>query len=409
MTCAGTSARKGWTNHIQSQRIRQAPVLGLDSDTLAYFLASDDLRKDRPYFTERPDTVAARVGFGHGPNARRKLQRFEARLESEGKIHRVLVRGRRDLVSGRETVTGRIGIIPLVTLSELPIAAGDMEIAALEGWMRDQARKRAKTLKFSAPNPPLVARQPCRATSPGCTTNLSPLSPPTEGLERVTETTTYEPEPGPSLSSLDECKQETEESLIVKTPAATIAAEKAPGLAQDGAELDQAPLTLAALMNVLVRWVIALRLGLSKANPAPLARAMAESLILGAAKFYRGGLRWVAWAIHGAAHRQGPDRGPAKFWSFVVGTLRNWQKGDGAPPDGWPPLPAKPTAAPVPKPTPREEPPDPPDRAELERRIAELSAKRRLTNEERCYLMADRAKLAALDKAGEEPEGRAGR
>ncbi|MGO9111955.1 MAG: hypothetical protein ACLP9L_22240 [Thermoguttaceae bacterium] len=348
-----TTARKGWVNHIPSQRIRQAPAL--DPEARAYFMATDDLRRDRPYFTDRPAKVAAACGLGKGPAALRRLQRIEARLEKEGKLRRVLVRGRVDKVSGRETFTGRIGVIPLVTFTELPIITLD-EVPDLDAWMRSEGNRRQRNLPFE----PIVARQICRATPPSCTTNLSPLPPPTEGLERVTDTTTYAADP--ESSSFLDCihGEEEDPQTLEDSEAAARALGFPPSLSRGSLEClgaFRAMLCPAAvetpaapaiapppaaqaldqtLFQVWVTALIALGLRRSKSDQTQILGALAESLISRAARFYRGGLRWVAWAIHEAAHRRTRDRGPVKFWTWIVVTLRNWQDGDGAPPDGWP-------------------------------------------------------------------------
>jgi hypothetical protein len=236
-TARQTSPRKGWVNHVPSHRLRQPRAMDpkskpLDAEERAYIEFADDLRKDRPYFTERPDVLAALMGFGRGPAAIRKLQRLEARMEANKQIRRVLIPGRPDLVSGRDTFTGRIGVIPLVTRTELPIVGDYNEVARLDASMRERARQRQRTLALRPADDAIVARQICRATSASCTSNLTPHSPPTEGLERVTETTTYARDPEPSSSFLD-CVQDEPtipepEAVTIPEPTSTPAAVDPP-------------------------------------------------------------------------------------------------------------------------------------------------------------------------------------
>jgi len=367
MTTAAAT-RRGWVNHVPSQRVRQ----DLDPEARAYFMAADDLRKDRSYFLDRPGKIAAICGLGKGPAAMRRLQRLEARLEKEGKLRRVLIRGRIDKVSGRETFTGRIGVIPLVTLTELPIVTLD-QVPDLDAWMRSEANRRQRTL----PLDPIVARQICRATLSSCTTDLTPLHSPTGNSERDTETTTYAPEPESSSSFLDCVEGNPEEPQVLEPTPAELGFP--PALGVDFLQRVQAlkaepPSAAPALDQTLLQvWIVALiALGLrrSKDDPTPVLGALAESLISRAAGFYRGGLRWVAWAIHGAAQRKGPDRGPVKFWTYLVRTLMNWEKGDGEPPDGWPEDPT--AAAELPRARSAPPAPAPMSVAELTARIAEL-------------------------------------
>jgi hypothetical protein len=197
--------------------------------------------------------------------------------------------------------------------------------------------------------------------------------PPPEGGVKTEETTTKRSEPETETSSSFDCMEgELSETKVVVTPAtiamappAAIAPAEAPGLPQDGAELDQAPLSLAALMAALVAWVVGLGLRRSKSDQTPIDGTNAQSLIARAAKFYPGGLRWVAWAIHEAAHRKGPDRGPVKFWVYLVRTLENWKAGNGAPPEGWPELPGAHGARVAPPKPPPPKPLDPEEQAIL--------------------------------------------
>jgi len=232
-----TSPRKGWINHVPSHRLRQPRAMDpkskpLDAQERAYIEFADDLRKDRPYFTERPGVLAALMGFGRGPAAIRKLQRLEARMEANKQIRRVLIPGRPDLVSGRDTFTGRIGVIPLVTRTELPIVSDYDEVAQLDASMRERARQRQRTLALRPADDAIVARQICRATSASCTSNLTPHSPPTEGQERVTKTTTYARDPEPSSSFLDCVQENPEEPQTLEADASPIPeADPASGVA----------------------------------------------------------------------------------------------------------------------------------------------------------------------------------
>jgi hypothetical protein len=152
-----------------------------------------------------------------------------------------------------------------------------------------------------------------------------------------------------------------------------------------------------AMVQDLVTRLVALGLRRSRYDPSPVDRAAAEIMIPRVARFYAGGLRWVAWAIYLASQRTSPT----KFWTWLVGTLTNWKSGDGIPPDGWPPD----QAAPIPassKPGPVEDPPGPrATREELEAAIKGLEAKPRLLPHQQTELAMARDELAALDTTAE--------
>jgi hypothetical protein len=155
------------------------------------------------------------------------------------------------------------------------------------------------------------------------------------------------------------------------------------------------------ILETLVAVLIAMKLHWSKNHRQPVDQPAAAALISGAARFYRGGLRWVAWAIHFAKQRTVR----VESWAWIRGTLAHWQAGDGAPPDDWPPdpsavalKPARPLAL---------DPPEPPEsREELDARIAELKAMpRRLLEWEQIELKQRQAAREALDQAYADPGG----
>ena len=70
------------------------------------------------------------------------VKRLLQEAEGLGLIHRDKVEGRRDIMTGRPTVTGRIGIIPLVSFSGFPVPGTEDELGrAVESMRRELARK----------------------------------------------------------------------------------------------------------------------------------------------------------------------------------------------------------------------------------------------------------------------------
>ena len=84
--------------------------------------------------------------------------------------------------------------------------------------------------------------------------------------------------------------------------------------------------------------VIALGLRVSKQDYRYMTKEMAAIAVDAAAKRSPGGLKWVARAIDVAGDRRDLKNGklPAQMWTYVLGTLRNWEKGESSPPEGYP-------------------------------------------------------------------------
>ena len=105
-----------------------------------------------------------------------KVQRTLEELERDGYIHRVVIPGRQDRVSGRQSVTGRLGIVALARFSDQPVATPGHDLDQVIETMH-QVRERRHPATVSFPAETVGARQNRPwlhdKFGDGCTSNLS--------------------------------------------------------------------------------------------------------------------------------------------------------------------------------------------------------------------------------------------
>jgi hypothetical protein len=201
-----------WSAWIPRDRVdaRDNQAFAAASDRQRVLLLTlEFLWKSRPYAFASNDELAAATGWDG-----RKVQRVLEQLEHDGFIHRELITGRTDRVSGRSSVTGRVAIIALARLTDQPVATEgqdlDQVIAAIR---RDLDRRQPPTVPFDRP---MGARQTCHRLhdipGDGCTTNLS--SPLLDGIGREENTTTTTGAcAGPP--DVQECRRSSSSSLVL--------------------------------------------------------------------------------------------------------------------------------------------------------------------------------------------------
>ena len=193
------SATRTWAAWIPRDRIdaRHNRSLAAATDRQrVLLLALEFLWKSRPYAFTSNDELAAFTDWDL-----RKVQRTLEELEHDGFIHRELIAGRTDRVSGRPSVTGRVAIIALARLSDQPVATRGKDLDQVLADIRlDRQRRQPPTVPFDRA---MGARQICHRVhdnfGEGCTTNLS--SPLCMENERQENTTTNS-DGGPSSSSI---------------------------------------------------------------------------------------------------------------------------------------------------------------------------------------------------------------
>ena len=193
------SASRSWSAWIPRERVnaRHNRTLAAATDRQrVLLLALEFLWKSRPYAFTSNDELAAFNGWDL-----RKVQRTLEELERDGFIHRELIAGRTDRVSGRRSVTGRVAIIALARLSDQPVATRGKDLDQVLADIRlDRERRQPPTVPFDRA---MGARQICHRVhdnfGEGCTTNLS--SPLCIEKDRQENTTTNS-DGGPSSSSI---------------------------------------------------------------------------------------------------------------------------------------------------------------------------------------------------------------
>ena len=393
-------AGRGWTNHFRNDRLDQAAELKLDQAARAYFMASDSLRKERPYFTDSVAIVARKAGIRpkHRDTSnpreavRRSVQRLEAKLETKGLGRRVKDKG------------VRIGFIPFATFAEIPVAtAEDADRIEAEMRARHAARKAARGGAMTLPFPGLAPPLGCDKLVAGGATNLSAPDSPTESEKQLT-TTNYAAEPE-SSSSFESPEPEDVPPAEVPVPAMAIEATQAPEVAPapriaPAAEIEEPwpgfVLAMAALLGTLGA-------RMSRTDDRPIAGELADQVVAELVGMF--GLRMAAWLIAEAARARALSRrgrGKAvEVGRWFTATGERWMRGDGWSPGdrratSWPDELRPKPAAPPPV---IEPPPEPPDRGENDARIRELEALPKPNAVERVELRQRLEVRAALDAA----------
>ena len=171
------------------------------TDSAVLLLTLEFLWKSKPHAFASNDELAASTGWDE-----RKVQRILEELERDGFIHRVLITGRADRVSGRTSATGRVAIIALVRLTDQPVTTKGKDLDQLVASIhRDIDRRQPLTVPFDRP---VGARQIRHRLhdipGEGCTTNLSSLL--LDEEERQENTTTISND-STGLSNMHECNR----------------------------------------------------------------------------------------------------------------------------------------------------------------------------------------------------------
>lgn len=218
------SASRSWSAWIPRERVdaRHNRSLAAATDRQRVLLLTlEFLWKSRPYAFTSNDELAAFTGWDV-----RKVQRTLEELEHDAFIHRVLIAGRTDRVSGRHSFTGRVAIIALARLSDQPVATPANDLDQILAEIRlDRERRQPPTLPFDRA---MGARQFCHQVhdnfGEGCMTNLSsPLCMENERQENTTTTS----DGGPSSSSILLLEPELERAgdCVVEVPGNVVAPE----------------------------------------------------------------------------------------------------------------------------------------------------------------------------------------
>lgn len=310
------SPRREWENRspnslVDAQTNESLNFKGLTPGQIAkarsYLQIADSLRRDRPFFTDNTECIARKMGLACGTGdeiraAVKTVQRLESDMERWVLIRRVLIHGRVDRVTGRATITGRVGIIPRASLTQVPFAETDEQVANVEQSMRERSRSVPQTLAF----PPIVARQIRR----GCTTDLSSSPPSGEILKKTTTT-----EPRESLSFSSRPDPEPQNTPTPET-SPDIPPPPAPGAAP---EVDPAAL------NQLADRIAALKL---VTTPAKVLRFQIRESSLRNGRPLDVLLGWLALLVDQA---EGKENGndPVRGWAWFAGVLEKWHEQDG--------------------------------------------------------------------------------
>lgn len=204
MTAAATRQAPGsrpWSAWIPRDRFhaRHNRAFAHASDRQrVLLLVLEFLWKSRPYAFASNADLTDITGWDL-----RKVQRTLEELQRDGLIHREVITGRTDRVTGRRSITGRIAIVALARLSDQPVATPGPDLdQVLDTIRRDLDRRQPPTVPFDRP---LGARQICHPvhdiSGAGCTTNLSSaLIGNKRGIQE--QTTTTREDAGRSSSSL---------------------------------------------------------------------------------------------------------------------------------------------------------------------------------------------------------------
>jgi DprA winged helix domain len=242
------SATRTWAAWIPRERVdarHNRPLAAATDRQRVLLLALEFLWKSRPYTFTSNDELAAFTGWDV-----RKVQRTLEELELDGFIHRELIAGRTDRVSGRPSVTGRVAIIALARLSDQPVATPGKDLDQVLADIRlDRERRQPPTVPFDRA---MGARQICHRVhdnfGEGCTTNLS--SPLCMEKERQENTTTNS-DGGPSSSSIlllepepepaGDCVAEVPEDIVASEPPAADTSTHLPVPSPAPVELPPAP------------------------------------------------------------------------------------------------------------------------------------------------------------------------
>jgi hypothetical protein len=165
----------GWTHYIPASRIdaRDNPTWGRISDPeRILWLTLESVWKAEPRAFPTNDELAAMTGWDV-----RKVRRTLGRLEANQCIHRPLTPGRVDKVSGRESVTGRLGIVALVRLSDRDVATPET-LDRVDATMRRELERRRSAVPFLVTDPGIGAGQDWHRlqvkSDRSCRSNLPP-------------------------------------------------------------------------------------------------------------------------------------------------------------------------------------------------------------------------------------------
>ena len=197
-TTRQASASRTWAAWIPRERVdarHNRPLAAATDRQRVLLLTLEFLWKSRPYAFTSNDELAAFTGWDV-----RKVQRTLEELELDAFIHRELIAGRTDRVSGRPSVTARVAIIALARLSDQPVATPGKDLDQVVAQIRlDRERRQPPTVPFDRA---MGARQICHRVhdnfGEGCTTNLSSPLCMEKGRQ---ENTTTNSDGGPSSSS----------------------------------------------------------------------------------------------------------------------------------------------------------------------------------------------------------------
>jgi hypothetical protein len=204
MTAAASRQASGsrpWSAWIPRDRFhaRHNPSFAHASDRQrVLLLALEFFWKSKPYACPSNPDLADFTGWDE-----RKVQRTLEELQRDRFIHRELITGRTDRVTGRRSITGRVAIIALARLSDQPVATPGRDLdQVLDDIRRELDRRQPPTVPFDRP---LGARHFCHPvhdiSGAGCTSNLSSaLIEKKTGIQE--QTTTTREDAGRSSSSL---------------------------------------------------------------------------------------------------------------------------------------------------------------------------------------------------------------